>query len=282
MAPRYNYDRVQYVDPHPGQDDSAVLWTSKCPRCGGSGEFREFDHIEDGVCFECRGDKSYRFHYTVEMARKQAKSDVRRQNKIRLNAAKTEKFVAEAVATRSEWALITGDHEILVRGWGNEYVWDENPLYNVFVHQLWERMHGFGKFDPKPLSEKQIQAGADAIKRYTERKENAKAREAAKADVPAVVAGKQPIAGVVYGAKAVDGMYGTTYKFGIRQVNGQTYWGTIPKKLMDLEVLETGDWEKKLNGTNVVVEADVSPAKEDHTHGFYKRPKLISADLLNS
>jgi len=40
-------------------------------------------------------------------------------------------------------------------------------------------------------------------------------------------------------------------------------------------------WEKKLNGTNVVIEATVSPAREDHTHGFYKRPKLVSADVLN-
>lgn len=278
MAARIKYDRVAYVDPHPGKDDAEVLYTYKCPRCGGTGEFREFDHIENGICFACRG-ADVELEYTVGDARKEAKRNVRHENKVRLNRAKAEQYLADAVAARSEWATLTKDSELLEAGFGTEFEWVENPHFNQFVLQLWNQLNGFGKFDPKPLSEKQVEAGADAIKRYIDRKQVAADREAAKADVTPVVEGKQTIAGTVYGAKYQETQYGTVYKFGIRQVNGQTYWGTIPAKIMNEMA---GDWEKKLNGTNVVLEATVSPAREDHTHGFYKRPKLVSADVLNS
>lgn len=282
MATRYDYQRVSYVDPHPGKDDAEVLYTYKCTRCGGTGEFREYDHIENGICFACRG-ADIELEYTVGEARKAAKSDVRRQNQILLQDAKAKKFLVDAAAVRSEWATLTDDSDILTSGWGaNGYDWTENRNFNQFVYKLWNQMKGFGKFDPKPLSEKQIQAGADAIQRHGENVAKAAEREAAKANVIPVVAGKQIIAGEVYGTKMVDGIYGSTYKFGIRQINGQTYWGTIPKKLMDSEKLATGAWDKTLNGTNVVIEADVSPAAGDHTHGFYKRPKLINSDLMNS
>lgn len=282
MAARIKYDRVAYVDPHPGKDDAEVLYTHECTRCGGTGYLPEYKHLDNGRCFGCDGVAGLEFHFTVGMARKEAKSDVRYQNKVRLNRAKTEQYLADAAAVRSEWATLTKESELLEAGFGTEFEWVENPHFNQFVLQLWNQLNGFGKFDPKPLSEKQVEAGADAIKRYIDRKQIAAEREAAKADVTPVVEGKQTIAGTVYGAKYQETQYGIVYKFGIRQVNGQTYWGTIPAKLMAAPVLETGDWEKKLNGTNVVLEATVSPAREDHTHGFYKRPKLVSADLLNS
>ena len=31
------------------------LASSRCPRCGGSGEIPSFRHVENGVCFRCRG-----------------------------------------------------------------------------------------------------------------------------------------------------------------------------------------------------------------------------------
>lgn len=282
MAARIKYDRVAYVDPHPGKDDAEVLYTHECTRCGGSGHLAEYAQIDNGVCYGCDGVAGLEFSYTVGMARKEAKREVRHENKVRLNRAKVEQYLADAAAVRSEWATLTKDSELLEAGFGTEFEWVENPHFSHFVLQLWNQLNGFGKFDPKPLSEKQVEAGADAIKRYIDRKQIAAEREAAKADVTPVVEGKQTIAGTVYGAKYQETQYGIVYKFGIRQVNGQTYWGTIPAKLMAAPALEAGDWEKKLNGTNVVLEATVSPAREDHTHGFYKRPKLVSADLLNS
>lgn len=279
MAARIKYDRVAYVDPHLGKDDAEVLYTYQCGRCGGTGHLTEYARIDNGVCYGCDGVAGLEFSYTVGDARKEAKRDVRYQNKVRLNRAKTEQYLAEAAAVRSEWATLTKDSDILTSGWGNDYVWENNPNYIQFVDQLWSQLNGFGKFDPKALSEKQIEAGADAIKRHIDRKQIAADREAAKADTTPVVEGKQTIAGTVYGAEYQETQYGTVYKFGIRQVNGQTYWGTIPAKIMNEMA---GDWEKKLNGTNVVLEATVSPAREDHTHGFYKRPKLVSAEVLTS
>ena len=280
---RYDYDRVQFNDPHPGKEDHEVLWVGKCPRCGGSGEFREFDHIEGGICFECRGDRSYRFEYTVGMDRKEERSRVRRENTARLNDAKAKKFLEEAAEARPEWSVLHPEHPLLVQAYGvDPYSVRENREFNSFVWELWNRMQGYGKFSPKRLSEKQIQAGADAIRRYLNKRSEMAEKEAAKASVPAVVEGKQPIAGTVYGARSEETVYGVTYKFGVRQVNGQTYWGTIPKKIMELEALEMSDWDQKLNGTNVVLEATVVPSSKDHTHGFYKRPKLVSSELIQN
>lgn len=282
MAARIKYDRVAYVDPQPGKDDAEVLYTHQCGRCGGTGYLTEYAQIDNGVCYGCDGVAGLEFSYTVGMARKEAKRANRHENKVRLNRAKAAQYLADAAAARPEWATLTKDSDILQAGFGeSEYDWTENRDFNQFVFNLWNQMQGFGKFDPKPLSEKQIEAGADALQRYADRKANRAAAEAAKAEIPAVVEGKQVVAGTVYGAKIDDGMYGPSYKFGIKQVNGQTYWGTIPKKLMDAEALRTGDWTKALNGTTVVLEATVAPSKGDHSHGFFKRPKLISADLLN-
>lgn len=279
MAAKYDYKRVSYVDPHPGMEDSDVLYTYKCLRCAGTGEFREYDHIENGICFACRGADT-ELDYTVGEARKAAKSDVRRHNKMLLEEAKAVKFLSEAAAVRSEWATLTKDSDILISGHGDEFNWIENKGFNRFVFQLWNQMQGFGKFAPKPLSEKQIQAGADAIKRAATWEAEKLEKAEAKKSVAPVLEGKQIISGKIYGAKAIDGIYGTTYKFGIRQVNGQTFWGTIPKKILDVEALASPEWADLLRGTNVVLKATVTPAKDDHTHGFYARPSLVSSDLI--
>ena len=32
-----------------------IIQTERCTRCGGSGFLPEYDHVEDGICFKCRG-----------------------------------------------------------------------------------------------------------------------------------------------------------------------------------------------------------------------------------
>lgn len=58
----------------------------RCPKCGGSGWIREYDHIEGGVCFKCQGSGYFLTHWT-EMtpeyaAHLEALREARRQRKI--------------------------------------------------------------------------------------------------------------------------------------------------------------------------------------------------------
>lgn len=35
---------------------------SICPRCGGTGYLPQYRHVENGICFKCRGAKTIVFH----------------------------------------------------------------------------------------------------------------------------------------------------------------------------------------------------------------------------
>ena len=34
-----------------------------CNRCGGRGELPQYRHVEGGICFKCRGNKSVKMYY---------------------------------------------------------------------------------------------------------------------------------------------------------------------------------------------------------------------------
>ena len=41
--------------------------TSTCPRCNGQGRLPQFNHVQNGICFRCRGAKTVsNYRYTVK------------------------------------------------------------------------------------------------------------------------------------------------------------------------------------------------------------------------
>jgi hypothetical protein len=261
--PRYSYTRETYVDPYPGREDSELLSETPCSRCGGDGGFDHYLHVDKGICFRCDGDPEWRERWYVSDARKEAKRQVNATNKFRMERAKAEvkwaEGIAELTAVRAEWGTLTREQGIL------DYNADDCNEFVIKLAGLIEQ--------GKTLTERQAQAGADAIDKYNRRAEIEAAKAAAKAAVPAIEAGRVTLTGVVKAHKLQEGDYGDTWKMIVEDAEGRRYWGTIPQSIWnDMEARDLGYDLDKLHGLTVTMTATVEPSRDDHTFGFYSRP----------
>lgn len=260
MATRYNYTRVTYVDPFPGQDASEVVSSEPCFRCWGQkGAFQHYRDLNGGECFRCSSDPDFREITTVGDARKAAKREVNRVNKARLEAAKEllhfEAGIAAAAAIRPEWNNFPQDAVHTDEG-------------DDFLSSLSDQLR-----KGRELSEKQVQAGADAIDRWWRKEEVAAAAAAAKAATPAITEGRMLLEGTIASIKDREGFNGTEWKMIVELANGQRVWGTFPQSLWDALMAEGSEYNlDKARGRQVSLTATVTPSRDDHTFGFFKRP----------
>ena len=256
---KYNYERATYVDPFPGREDAEVLHVAYCHRCGGAGGFRAWGHIDGGKCFECHGTGGAH-NVTVGMERADARRLVNSTNRRRLEAAKRalrfEANLAAAVAVRPEWAR-SAESE------------------NDFVGELRGKMYKY------ELTERQIEAGADAILRDEEGTAGKRAEAARLAAMAPLEAGRREIAGTVRAIKGEDSAYGygnrTDWKMLLELEDGHRVWGTVPSALFDAlnAGREDGDpWipYDDLRGRRVTLTATVKASDRDPSFGFYSRP----------
>lgn len=260
---RYDYTREVYTDPMPGRDDAEILESNPCVRCGGDVRaFSEYDRINGGDCFECGSDPSYLDHYTVADARKAEARRVKSINATRLEMAKEElrwdADIADAADVRSEWGTLVRGEGVLSSEYAESY-W--------FLQSIVDRM-----LKGKGLSAKQIEAGANSIARFNNRHQIEADRAAKKAATPAVVSGRQEIAGTVKSHKEVDGDYGLSWKMIVEDDEGRRYYGTIPQSIFEaLSALGYGYNLDELPGKRVTLTGTVKPS-DDHDFGFYSRP----------
>lgn len=103
----------------------------------------------------------------------------------------------------------------------------------------------------------------DALKAYSEEKikELQDTEKLSKGEAPE---GKQTVNGKIINVKEIDGYYGFTLKCLIVLENKSTIWGTLPKSL-----------DKDFRG-EVTLSATFERSKDDNTHSFFKRPKLLN------
>lgn len=268
MARRYSYTKEVYVEQYEGREDSEILESYNCGRCSGARRFDHYGRVADGVCFRCGGDPGFREIVTVGDRRQEQRSQVRHLNKARMLAAKADVLWAEAIAEMAT------EHP----AWGTLTRWEgildmESEDANEFVIKLALRIT-----DGKPLSEKQIAAGANAIDRFNRKDEIAAAKAAAHAATPPVVGGRQEITGQVVSIKRYENTFsyagGTDYKFLIQDAEGRRYFGTMPNAAW--EALEQGLDLDDYKGRTVTLTATVAPSADDHAFGKYSRPAKFS------
>ena len=208
-------------------------WT--CFRCGGSGQepggYREWAYPADWTDEQC----------AESAAKREAKTAARRQ-------AKADKKAAP-------WAAFKAEH-------GSAEDWEVAEAFrnaNGFIGDvLWRGAH-FGS-----LSDAQLAAIGDSVRRDIERAEAKAAEAAALRPVPT---GTVVIEGVVLSKKSQEGQWGSTLKMLVKG-QGWKVWGTVPTfKAADGtdEYVEVGD--------TVRFTASVEVSGDDENFGFFKRPR---------
>lgn len=252
MATKYDYTPATYTDPMPGRADDEIAETRTCDRCGGAGGFREWGHIDGGACFKCHGNGG-RHDVTVAQIRKEARSMVASENRRRRAAAKAVLAHAEnltkATEQREEWARV------------------ENHLpHNQFLQSLWERMN------KSELTEKQLNIGADVIKREEAKMQERTVEQVA---VEALAEGRQTITAKIRNPKFESNTFAYNAADTLRALfvleNGQRLYGTVPQSVFDVV-----DHIEQVDGLTVTMTVAVTPSKDDPSFGFTKRPTKVT------
>lgn len=113
----------------------------ECPRCGGSGRFNCYAHVEGGVCFQCNGAgvvKAPRKPSAKEMARRAAKEAAAKAAAEKTNEARNQIIAANWDNDRMWTALnkrgITKDH-----AWAKQHVIESAEYFNKFGRYPGER-----------------------------------------------------------------------------------------------------------------------------------------------
>lgn len=252
MATKYDYTPATYTDPLPGRADEEIAETRTCDRCGGAGGFREWSHINNGACFKC-GGYGGRYEVTVAQVRKEARNMVASENRRRRAAAKAvlahAENLAKATEQREEWARV-----------------EDHLPHNQFLQSLWERMN------KSELTEKQLNIGADVIKREELKKQERTVEQVA---VEALTEGRQTITAKIRNPKFEANTFAYNAADTLRALfvldNGQRLYGTVPQSVFDVV-----DHIDQVDGLTVTMTVAVTPSKDDPSFGFTKRPTKVS------
>jgi len=112
------------------------------------------------------------------------------------------------------------------------------------------------------LSERQIDAGEQAIVRAAEYRAKREAEEANEPPASPVVEGKITVAGELLAVKSQEGYYGnSTLKMLVRDDRGFKVWGTLPEAIYGAR-----------KGDRIEFTAQVERSHDDETFGFFRRP----------
>lgn len=240
---------LAYTDPMPGREGSEYAETRFCGTCGGSGYLPHYDYHDSGVCYPCRGTGG-KHEMTVDGLRTEHRKSLAKQRaSIRKQARAQIEFQARlqaAIDLRPEWQHVKSTD-------------------SSFVHDLWMKCW---KFD---LSEKQINAGADAIQRELDQR----AGRAASQELPALTEGRQTITGKVVSVKHEDNNFsyhgGTITKITVALESGHRVYGTCPGALIDA-MLNEGGYSHDLKGREVEFTAAIKHSKSDNGFAIFSRP----------
>lgn len=135
----------------------------------------------------------------------------------------------------------------------------ENDFRNSFVEDVRYRAQKNGA-----LSDKQIAAVIQAVRRDKSRAEERKVQDAEKPRAN-VIEGRREITGTVLGLKDVETAYGPQTKMIVEQGDGAKVYGSVPKAI----------WSVK-KGAQVNLVATVTRSQDDSKFGFFSRPTKAS------
>lgn len=240
-----------YVDPFPGRQDDDEVFID-CHRCMGVGYIAGMEHVENAVCFECRGRKGIKSTAGKERAAEKRRIAYRKGEETKL--VKKQQFHNEQMAkAEAQFPILAG--------------WRDAMDNNAFVADIWTKAFDY------ELSEKQIAAVAKQLQADADR---AAARAAEKAALNPVETGKQTISGEVVTVKYQDSQYGGSWKMLVKDDRNFKVWGTIPNAIFNQQTAETEDSynasPNELVGRKVSFNATVEASDDDKTFGFYSRP----------
>jgi len=161
---------------------------------------------------------------------------------------------------------------------------------DTFLQDLMRKLHSYGS-----LSEKQTPWVKKCIDRFIERQLVAAKRAEEKATIADVEEGTYEFSGTVVAIKLHESDFGSSFKMTVKADDGRVYWGTVPRSLEDWWDANTdpdegyftgiagsdnpcGVGERNGVGVKVTIKAAVTKSDKDRTFGFFKRPRLISAE----
>lgn len=210
------------------------VW-SACGRCGGSGYFEVFGHIDGGRCFACGGGKgSWKaIRYLAARARA-AKRELARREKAAHVAARDGARGARAFLANHEGLAAT------LR------TLRKTDLGRSFAFQLARK---------GSLSARQVKTAfriaAEVVEKAQER-------------LVEVPTGRWTLEGEIVSVQERETFYGLALKMLVRVqiADGSVFrvWGSVPRDL----------WEKAEAGRKVSFSAELEP--RDHGFGWFKRP----------
>lgn len=241
--------QLAYTDPFPGRDGSEHAETRVCGNCGGTGVLPHYYYHDNGRCYGCGGGGG-RHDVTVDFVREErrkalakARAVVRKQAREKI--AFQERLDA-AIALRPEWKHVKNTD-------------------NSFVHDLWMKCW---KYD---LTEKQINAGADAIQRELDQL----AGRAASQQLPKLAEGRQTITGKIVSVKHEENNFsyhgGLIIKITVLLESGHRVFGTCPSALVD-EMHNQGKTSNDLKGREVEFTAAIKHSANDNGFAIFSRP----------
>lgn len=241
-----------FVDPFPGLADDAEVFVN-CGRCGGVGYIAGMEHVENAMCFGCRGLKGHTSTAGAERKTEKGRLSYRKGEETKL--LKKQRFHNEQMEkAEAAFPILAG--------------WCDAMSTNSFLLDIWTKAFDY------ELSEKQIAAAAKVLQADADR---TAARAAEKAELNPVVEGKGSIQGEIITVKYQDSQYGGAWKMLVKDDRNFKVWGSIPAAIFTQQEAEVEE------GVNPAVEAlvgrkvsfnasAVEASDDDKTFGFFSRP----------
>lgn len=231
-----------------------------CIRCGGRGIYGTY-----GVCFRCGGggqDPTHRdWAFPADWSDDQVAEfhAEREARNARARERRQERKIAKKVKVRQlnldRYPNLVPIHERYTTRYheGNE---EDQTFFAGFAGDI------LSKLDTFELTEKQVQA---VIASVAEEDEYRAAQAERLANTPPVTESTQEITATIVSQKWQENQWGGQLKMLVELDNGQRLWGTKPAALEDADVDD-----------RVTFTANVTPSPDDHTFGFFSRPRKAS------
>jgi hypothetical protein len=170
-------------------------YVQPCGKCSGKGHINGYDHVEGGVCFDCRGYGAHGAPMPLEHRIEDVKylaTDIRKQH---------ERAIIDTAKRRAIWAKFTAAEPELAKWMDNDGSTFPDDMHRLIT-------------SGKSMTPRQDQAARRAAEEYAHRDERAAAEAAARAERIAsarTLAEGDDVAhdGTVTLARTVDGAFGS-------------------------------------------------------------------------
>jgi hypothetical protein len=125
------------------------------------------------------------------------------------------------------------------------------------------------------LSEKQTACVTRQIAKDAETARRRAEESAALVDTPEIQAGRYTVTGEVVHTRTRETDYGIEHKMLLKAENGNKYWVSIPKAMLDMEMnSRNGGTHFEIKGSRVAINATWEASHDDPHFGFGRRPTL--------